>query len=739
MIAAGVAPLLTLAVVFGGAGGQPDRPVWDNSALAGRAVAPGPYDVEAVFAGVEFHTPVAMRAVPAGREEGGPRRLMIAELRGQVRTLTYAEAQPRQDVMFDMELGDPAESPNVWGWRGQFYAAEFDAAYPERPFIYICYNVATDAGRVNRLSRLRVTQQEPPEADVSSERVLLEWRSSGHNGADLHFGPDGMLYVSSGDGASPRDPENIGQSVDNLLGSVLRIDVDVPEEDEQGYRVPEDNPFVGLEGVRPEIWAYGLRNPWRMSFDVEGRLWLGDVGEEAWEMIYLIERGANYGWSAYEGNHPFRSGNPLAGPTPQRTAPVFEHPHTEARSISGGLVYAGEKHGDLRGHYVYGDYVTRRIWALGWDARAGRASEHRLLSNSGVQVLAFGEDHAGELYVLAEEGIFRLRRREAVEPGEPFPQRLSETGLFASTAAHEPAPGVVRYEVNAPAWRDGARGDRLLAMPAGGRFEPDQQRQWNLPEGGAAAMTLSIPVPDASAEDGRRWRRIETRVIHRDQGVWHFHTYRWDAEERDAQLVKSEGESARYAVVDADADEPRELGWRFQSAAECATCHVREAGLTLGLNAEQLNREGGEGRNQLERFHGWGLLFVDGGAPESLPRLVDPADEGAPLERRARAYLAANCAHCHREGGVAGRAPFDARPELALEAMRLVGVAAEAPVHTGSGGRLVEPGSPEDSELWRRAAAPLIGRMPPLGSSTVDEEGVELLRRWIRELADDGG
>lgn len=192
--------------------------------------------------------------------------------------------------------------------------------------------------------------------------VLLEWPSGGHNGGGLKFGPDGMLYLGTGDGSGIADSLETGQDLSDLLGAILRLDVDHAEGG-KNYAIPKDNPFLKTPGARPEIYAYGLRQPWRFSFDAKtGDFWCGDVGQDLWEMVYKIQRGGNYGWSVREGKYPFRPDRKL-GPSPI-LPPLIEHHHADFRSITGGFVYHGSRLPELKGGYIYGDFDTGRIWGL---------------------------------------------------------------------------------------------------------------------------------------------------------------------------------------------------------------------------------------------------------------------------------------------------------------------------------------------------------------------------------------
>jgi glucose/arabinose dehydrogenase len=235
-----------------------------------------------------------------------------------------------------------------------------------------------------------------------TERVLLtiDQPYRNHNGGLNLFGPDSMLYIGMGDGGSGGDPHNNGQRLDTLLGKMLRIDVDGGTP----YRVPSDNPFVGRPGARGEIWAYGLRNPWRFSFD-RRRLFLADVGQNAWEEIDLIQRGGNYGWRMMEGAHCF--GSPNSCDRSGLILPIAEYGREGGCSVTGGYVYRGSRIRELMGRYLFADYCSGRLWILS-EGAAGRWSMNTLL-DSGLRVSSFGEDQDGELYVVDHGGaIYRI-------------------------------------------------------------------------------------------------------------------------------------------------------------------------------------------------------------------------------------------------------------------------------------------------------------------------------------------
>jgi glucose/arabinose dehydrogenase len=223
----------------------------------------------------------------------------------------------------------------------------------------------------------------------------------------LVFGKDGYMYASFGDGGAGGDPRNAGQRMDTWLGKVLRIDVDKAD-GETPYSVPRDNPFVGKGDAKPEIWAYGLRNVWRMAFDREtGLLWGGDVGQVAWEEIDIIEKGGNYGWKKREGLHPYEGGEKTAG----MIDPVIDYDRTQGISVTGGVVYRGKAIESLKGIYLYADYSSGRLWGIDYDAKEKKVKQHELLVHAkNATISSFGEDEDGEVYVCghSRKTIWRL-------------------------------------------------------------------------------------------------------------------------------------------------------------------------------------------------------------------------------------------------------------------------------------------------------------------------------------------
>jgi glucose/arabinose dehydrogenase len=347
--------------------------------------AAGGYAALPVFPALDFERMVGMEWMPGDADSA------VVVTQGGVAyrsALSGGETGVFLDIR-DRMIGSPASEEG-------FLGLAFDPEFESNGRFYVHYTAA--GPRRGVISRFTVAGDV---ADASSERVVMEVEQPypNHNGGALAFGPDGMLYIALGDGGAGGDPHGHGQNTSTLLGSILRVDVSG-----DGYTVPGDNPFVGGGGA-PEIWAYGLRNPWRITFDSEtGALWAGDVGQGAWEEVDLVERGGNYGWNVLEGHECYaaepcdRSG---------KIAPRAVYPTDDGCAVTGGYVYRGDALPELRGWYVYGDFCGGQVWAL----NTADNSEPVLLASTGQQIPSFAEGPDGELYLLTfGRRVFRLGR-----------------------------------------------------------------------------------------------------------------------------------------------------------------------------------------------------------------------------------------------------------------------------------------------------------------------------------------
>jgi hypothetical protein len=565
----------------------------------------------------------------------------------------------------------------------------------------------------------------------------------------------------------------MGQRTDALLSKVLRIDVDHPA-DGKPYSVPKDNPFVGDARFRPETWTYGLRNPWRIACDAAtGHVWVGNNGQDQWEQAYFIRRGENYGWSVVEGGHPFYP-NRRAGPTPI-TPPTIDHPHSEFRSLTGGIVYYGQKLPELRGAYVYGDYSTGRVWAAKHDGT--RLVWHKEIARTTLKITGFATDTRGELLICDHQApgqgaFYTLEPTPKDDRPSTFPRKLSATGLFVSIKDHRVMPGALPYSVNAPFWSDGLHKERFLALPPGGKIGFTRSRGWNFPDRTVLIKSFAAERVEGGATS-RQW--VETRLLTKHAGEWFGYTYVWNADETDADLVEAGGADRDLTVGG------RPQRWHYPSRAECMVCHTRAANFVLGLCELQMNKDhdypGGRD-NQLRVLERLGLFECDwpaeakerlrdrakekgltgaaaadyvrahGPQPgQRAPRpsallpvpaeqcraLVNPYDPAKDLTLRARSWLHANCSACHVEAG-GGNARMELEFTTALDQMRVVNT---PPLHDTfrlPDAKLIAPGHAGRSVLAHRAGLRGPGQMPPLASNRPDAAGVELLRAWIDAL-----
>lgn len=359
----------------------------------------GNFQVERVFPDLSFQEMTNLV-----QPDGTSGLIFITEQRGVISAFSANNSQ-QADIFLDI-----TDRVNMGGNEEGLLGLAFAPDYQQNGYFYVYYSAADPRRSV--ISRFSLDQEDTDVADPESEVIIMEVAQpfSNHNGGQLAFGPDGYLYIGLGDGGSAGDPQGNGQNLGTLLGKILRIDVSGLS-GPGDYEIPADNPFVDTEGARAEIWAFGLRNPWRFSFDSEtGLLWAGDVGQGSWEEIDIIAKGANYGWNTMEGLHCY---SPSTGCDQSGlTLPIAEYDHSQGRcSVTGGYVYRGDQIASLQGYYIYGDYCTGDIWALSYDGSV--VTDNMLLTESGLSITSFGEDLAGNLYILDRQGgIYTLVQTE---------------------------------------------------------------------------------------------------------------------------------------------------------------------------------------------------------------------------------------------------------------------------------------------------------------------------------------
>ncbi|PRQ01181.1 PQQ-dependent sugar dehydrogenase [Enhygromyxa salina] len=571
----------------------------------------------------------------------------------------------------------------------------FHPDFATNGYVYLSLTTPGAGAFISRIARYH-SDDGGLSLDPASEAVIFDLTQpyTNHNGGDIHFGHDGLLYIGFGDGGSKEDPNGHGQNTDTLLGSMLRIDVDGADP----YAIPADNPFASGGGA-PEIFAWGLRNPWRFSFDREtGDLWAGDVGQYDWEEVDRIRLGGNYGWNLKEGAHCF-----AADPCDQADLvdPVAAYANPDDASVVGGYVYRGAAMPELVGSYIYTDFYLGTIWAV-----VEGAEPSVLLGSSGHAFGAFGEDQDGELYgVDYGGGIWRLAPNVNAGAASELPTSLRATGCVDADDPTQPPATALGYELNVPFWSDGADKARWLHLAEGETITVEADGDWSLPPGSVVVKLFRLGD-----------RPVETRLlVHHDDGRWAGYSYAWNQDGSDAELLR-DGELRSFGSEQ----------WLFPSRAECMSCHTSAAGISLGLETGQLQRG-----TQLQDLVGRGWL-AELPTGDALPSI----DGDAALEDRARAYLHANCSHCHRAAGPSNT-PGNYRYDRYLVDPAEIGVCDVEPVAGDlgvPGARILVPGDPASSVLSLRLHADGDDRMPQLGSLAHDDAGIALIDEWITAL-----
>ena len=691
---------VTLACVEQLSADDGPRPGWTTSKITGEPKPPAPYKIRPAFSKLVFDKPTSL-------EELLGERMLVSEIGGNIYTFAkYSDTQQKDPLL-------KIEGARIW------HATAYRQKSTEW-HLFVCYS----EDGTSYVSRFQVTG-EIPKADPQSEEVILTWPAGGHNGGCLQFGTDGMLYISTGDGSGPNPPDGrtAAQDISNLFGCVLRIDIR-NKANGKNYSVPHDNPFVDHVGARPEIWSYGLRNPWKFGVDKKtGDIFAADNGWESWEMVHRIVRGGNCGWPIMEGRAVLRS-EVTQGPTPIRP-PVKDHSHTEANSVIGGPIYRGSKLPELDGTFIYGDYITGTIWGLKSDGKDSYT--HQVLVDTDQRITAFAEGSGGELYVLDYDytgQIYELITSGLEDKSADFPKLLSETGL--------------EYDVVVERWVDGATTKRWVAIPDSGFISLGTDKTpATYPEGTVFAKQLTLPINGSGRRESLEIP-LETQLLHYQNGMWHPYSYIWNDEKSDATLGDSAGtdHEFRYSLPGGTRDEFGERSWHVNAENECRMCHNAGSGFVLGFVPNQLDRalraSNENSQNQLDLLARKKIIAKAWQPDNARGKLVDPHDVTQSLNDRARSYLHGNCSSCHHPGGNA-IVSFYLRRELPFQDLK---------TNKGTGigtfglqnAKLIVPGDPYRSVLLYRMSKLGYARMPYIGSRVVDSKGVALIEQWIGSM-----
>lgn len=755
------------------------------------------YTTENALGGLTFSDPICT-AFPTGEtnrvyvlERGtdgvGPGPTFTPyDYSGRVVLVSDLSTIPTKTTFMDLEAYlESAEvntplSANAPGNENGMLGIAFHPDYNQNGYFYIYFsllipNPSTGGTQLyQRLARFQATgtpgnYRAATSADPATVTPILTIRddAGNHNGGDVAFGPDGYLYLSLGDEGASNDSFNNARFINkDFWGQLIRIDVDNRPENltpnahtQPGpvssavhagtYKVPADNPFIGAttwhnsaispSTVRTEIYATGLRNPFRFNFDPgTGRLFLGDVGQGSREEINHIIKGKDYGWSWREGTQPFTSGPapttpPANGFAPEE--PIFDYGRSAGtgvviygNSVCGGMVYRGNLLTELQGKYIFADsYGGGGIIAALTETSPGVWGGVQALATR-PQIVDFGTDpRNGEPLLCSLLGTVARLVRTGTPTGAAPPATLSATGAFSNLSTLTPNTGIVAYEPNVNFWSDHAIKSRWFAIKnTTDSMTFSSAGNWTFPTG-----TVWIKHFDIETTRGvpATRRKLETRfLVKTATGVYGL-SYRWNAGQTDATLVAESGEEAAIP-----SSSPAQT-WRFPSRGECITCHTQVGGHALSFNTPQLNRShtyGAFSQNQIQALSDAGYLSAPASGVNNLRAYAAANDTTQSLEWRVRSYLAVNCVQCHQPGG-AVQALWDAQSTTKTDMANLInGLLINDDGDTAN--RFVVPGDTAHSMLLRRQQGNGVPRMPPLGTLERDLANEQLVSDWIASL-----
>jgi uncharacterized repeat protein (TIGR03806 family) len=676
------------------------------------------------FPNLTFAAPVAMLQVP-----GDASRWFVLEKGGLVRAFDNNATVAATQAFLDIS-GRVFNSGEA-GLLGLAFHPDFGV----NGRAYVNYS-ASVGGSIRSITAEFTSPDGGLTLDPNSERVLLTVNkpASNHNGGNLAFGPDGFLYVGLGDGGGGGDPQENGQNPQRLLGKMLRIDVDQQPVGEP-YGIPggaTGNPFAGnprcnIDGTGtqncPEIYALGLRNPWRWSFDRQtGVLWLADVGQNSFEEIDIIERGGNYGWDSREGAHCFE---PINGcQTAGLIDPVAEYGRAMGFSVTGGYVYRGTQTTEQIGRYIFADFGSGMIASL--TPGAGGTYTLTPLVPPGatppdapgqLSPSAFGEANDGELFLLDySRGQIRRLVFTGGGGGDNVPQQLSATGCInTSSTGAPPLLTLIPYAPNAAFWSDGAVKERWIGLPNGQDITVQGDGDWEPPNGTVLVKHFRLAN-----------LLVETRLFMRHpDGVWAGYTFEWNPAQTEATRVTG----GKTVMVGGQ-------NWIFPSEAQCMQCHTQAAGFSLGLETAQQNglltyAQTGRNANQITTLNAVNVLSPPVAANPAA--YANPVDTSRTLTERARSYLHTNCANCHRPLGPTPVA-IDLRHDTALSQTGACNVAPTAGDLGIANALIIAPGDDTRSVLLARMSRRDANAMPPIASNMRDSAGEQLIGAWIDSL-----
>jgi len=718
------------------------------------AMPPAPptygYTVTNAFGALNFFDPVCIASPP-----GETNRLFVVERGGTIAVITNLAA-PTRSVFLNISSKVTANLEECG-----LLSMVFHPGYATNGNFFVWYygpdTTTAGSGAHDILSRFTVSAGNSNSANAVSEVKFIRQfdENQYHNAGDMHFGPDGFLYLSLGDEGGSDGSYNNDQAIDqDLFSGLIRIDVDkrvgnLPNPHpaaSTNYTIPPDNPFIGATSfngtsvnpaeVRTEFWAVGMRNPWRWNFDpVTGRLYLGDVGQNAQEEVNIVVKGGNYGWAYVEGC--------ISGPkTPpvgfSSIAPILCYPHGSAANqgycIIGGPVYRGTRYSQLTGAYIYGDNVSGHLWSLTYNG-TNVTSSQTLIAGGVVGLSSFGIDPRNGDVLLAIRGVEGsssttqpLKRLiySSATTGPVLPPTLNDTGAFTNLNSLTPNAGIVAYDLNVPFWSDNAIKTRWFSIPNTNlAIDYSPTNNWQFPTGTVWIKQFDLQTNSSPPVS----TRVETRLLVKTTNGIYGVTYRWGGA-TNATLVPEAGMDESF-VINNSGVLSTQL-WHYPGRFECSACHTPIAGYALGVNAPQFHRNmtyAGGTTNQLQALSDAGYFTSSVTDIPSVTPLASPTNAGYSVEYRARSYLAANCVHCHQPGG-AGLGLWDARFSTPINQCGIT----NGPLIDNLGNpnnRVILPGSISNSVMLTRVANFGNIHMPPLATSVINTQSVRLLSAWI--------
>ncbi|MEO6034025.1 MAG: PQQ-dependent sugar dehydrogenase [Verrucomicrobiota bacterium] len=704
------------------------------------------YGTTEALGGLVFDKPVGFAVEP-----GETNRLFIIERFGQVIVITNL-ANPTRTVF--MNMTNKVYADYNMAYVEGLSSIAFHPGYATNRFFYATYTLRTNVGGVwqnyNRLSRF--TGFSLNQASPKTELPLITQfdEGPGHNMNDLHFGADGYLYCAigdEGDGGTGDDFDNAQRIDKDFFSAILRIDVDklpgnlAPNphpSSTTNYSIPADNPYLGFtsfnglavnpSNVRTEFYAVGFRNCWRTSFDpVTGRLYEGDVGQHGREEINVVVKGGNYGWAYREGTLTGPKGE---APFPTNLInPIVEYGTgygtNQGFCVIGGMVYRGQRIPDLYGAYVFADFVSGNIWMLRYDGT--NATPATLLTGK-TGIAGFDADpRNGDILMADHEGGHILKLDYATASSGNIPPTLADTGAFSDLSTLAIQGGIIPYDLNVPFWSDNAKKRRWFSLPDTNlKVDFNQDGNWAFPASTVWIKHFDLEMTNGVAQSAKR---IETRFLVRNGNGLYGLTYRWGNSTTNATLVPDSGMDETFSINDGGT--VRTQVWHYPGRNECLVCHTPAAGYALGFNTAQLNRDFDYGivSNQIFALSDAGYFSSAVTNFQSLRAMAHATNSAVSREYRVRSYLAANCVQCHQPGGAA-QAYWDARITTPLSQARIVNGAL---FNNGgnSNNAVIKPGSLSQSMLLTRISNLGAGHMPPLATTVLNTEAINLVSAWI--------